>query len=356
MRNFKAAALKTWPYRQFIKRISRKMFDLSSYNTFNLTVYAREGREINSLEDLKSAPIEEPFIILGGGSDVLFTEDFDGTVLINRIRGIEVNQLDDGYRVRIGGGEILDEVIASLLEQGICGLENLSLIPGTVGAAPIQNVGAYGVEIGDLVECVEAYDLKSGQEHRLGKDECNFSYRYSIFKEPAYQSFFITHVTLKLPKEFIPNQNYAGLQSTVFKDPMAVRNRVIALRNEKLPNPKHVGNAGSFFKNPYVNPEVVTHLKTLYEQVPSYPLDDGRVKLAAGWLIDKANCRGIKHGQVGTWGKQALVIVNLGKAKPHEVVALAKYISAEVKSKFSIDLVPEVRLYGKHGEKSWDQI
>ena len=298
------------------------MFDLKNYNTFNLTVYAQEGREINSIDDLQS-PVSEPYIILGGGSDVLFTEDFAGTVLINKITGLHIEDKADGYYVRAGGGLLLDDLIASLLDQGISGLENLSLIPGTVGAAPIQNVGAYGVEVGSLIESVETINLKNGKRQCFSSAQCNFAYRYSIFKEPGYQSYFITHVNFKLPKHFVAVQNYAGLQSYEFKDPKAVRERVIALRNEKLPNPKHVGNAGCFFKNPYVSQAKLESLQAQFDHVPNFPYSAGQVKLAAGWLIDKANCRGIKHGQVGTWGQQALVIVNLGNAKPHEVVALA---------------------------------
>lgn len=331
------------------------MFNLKNYNTFNLTVYAQEGREINSVDDL-TAPVTEPYIILGGGSDVLFTEDFAGTVLINKIAGLEIKEEIDCYKVRAGGGLILDDLIVTLLNQGISGLENLSLIPGTVGAAPIQNVGAYGVEIGSLIQSVEVIDLKTLKKSCLSAQECCFDYRYSIFKEYSHSSCFITYVNFKLPKCFKPVQNYAGLQSYVFNDALSLRERVIALRNEKLPNPKFVGNAGCFFKNPYVDSAKLKDLQNEFGSLPFYPADNGNYKLAAGWLIDKANCRGIKHGQVGTWGQQALVIVNLGNAKPHEIVALAKYISAEVKSKFAIDLVPEVRLYGKHGEKAWEQI
>lgn len=390
------------------------MFDLTAYNTFNLTVFCKEARTISTINDLVR-PVSAPFIVIGGGSDVLFTEDFDGTVLINRIYGVTVeivfksgrtqkvvlkpessalqneslkqatlafssqdakaetcmqkqavSQLQDQapdhadvieyYKVRIGGGEILDETIELLLEQGISGLENLSLIPGTVGAAPIQNIGAYGVEIGDVIESVEAFDFAQGCKVVLSKEECQFGYRTSYFKQHKERSLFITHVNLKLRSGFTPIQNYAGLQSFEFKDALSVRNRVIALRNLKLPNPRYVGNAGSFFKNPYVSAQVLEKLRLQYDNVPAYVQADGSYKLAAGWLIDKAGCRGIRHGHAGTWGNQALVIVNLGKAKPHEIVAMAKYVSAEVKSKFGLDLIPEVRLYGRHGEKEWDQI
>lgn len=350
------------------------MFDLSPYNTFNLHVSARAGIEISQSSDLEALelPLSEPYIILGGGSDVLFVDDFEGTVLINRIKGVEVqkvelmpspvalealNAADLFYEVRVGGGVVLDELIVALLQQGICGLENLSLIPGTVGAAPIQNIGAYGVEIGSFITTIEAINLRNGQKRIFTHDECQFGYRYSIFKEPEYRSYFITHVNLRLSKNFVPEQSYAGLQSYEFKDAFAMRERVISLRNEKLPNPKYVGNAGSFFKNPYVTTEKVKELKARFgDNIPCYQQENGSYKVAAGWLIDKAQCRGLKHGQVGTWGKQALVIVNLGNAKPHEVVAIARYVCAEVKSKFGIDLIPEVRLYGKHGELAWDQI
>lgn len=500
------------------------MFDLTPYNTFNLTVFCKEGRTISTVEDLKR-PINGPFIVLGGGSDVLFTEDFDGTVLINQLYGITLNtvyksgkvvtsilkpesnataslasdltsstvtcaqaslsaidvkaaqslmsaestetaesaktahaatsqvtstlathapqlanaslqspidndaatvaansafggnhisgaqahvtssqssalpqipastqdagvnsqamsqslgreknlsssqslglvQLSQGqdedeiecYKVRVGGGEILDETIEVLLEHGISGMENLSLIPGTIGAAPIQNIGAYGVEIGDMIESVEAFDFASGKLIVMSKADCQFGYRSSYFKQHKERSLFITHVNLIFKPGFKPQQSYAGLQSLEFKDALAVRNRVIALRTLKLPNPRYVGNAGSFFKNPYVSAQFLEKLQQQYETVPAYAQDDGSYKLAAGWLIDKAGCRGIRHGQAGTWGNQALVIVNLGQAKPHEIVAMAKYVCAEVKSKFGLDLWPEVRLYGQHGEKEWDQI
>lgn len=378
------------------------MFDLTAYNTFNLTVFCKEGRTIHNVEDLQQS-VEEPFVILGGGSDVLFTEDFDGTVLINKILGVHLTcvyqsgkiakyvlkssensepsdfnsnsdtsdcssirmqedvltSADDKivcYKVRIGGGESLDSCVELLLNHGINGLENLSLIPGTVGAAPIQNIGAYGVEIGDVIESVEAYDFDLGQVVTFSKSECCFGYRTSYFKQHKERRLFITHVTLCLQPGFFPKQSYAGLQSMEFKDAHAVRNRVIALRNLKLPNPRYVGNAGSFFKNPSVAPQVLAKLQQQYETVPAFAQEDGSFKLAAGWLIDKAGCRGIRHGQAGTWGGQALVIVNLGQAKPHEIVAMAKYVSAEVKSKFGLDLCPEVRLYGRHGEKEWDQI
>lgn len=332
------------------------MFDLSSYNSFHLPVFCEEGREIFSLEDLQK-PINPPYIILGGGSDVLFTEDFAGTVLINKIVGYTITKESDKItKVRVGGGYILDQLIIELLNHNITGLENLSLIPGTIGAAPIQNIGAYGVEIGDFIDSIEAYNLKTQEFKIFTQAECQFSYRHSYFKEHKNEPWFITHVNLVFANEFLPKLTYSGLQSLEFKDAFAIRNRVISLRNEKLPNPDYVGNAGSFFKNPYIDKFKAQQLQKEYEQVPLYPIEDNLFKVAAGWLIDKAGCRGIKHGQAGTWGNQALVIVNLGKAKPHEIVAMAHYVCSQVKMKFDIDLVPEVRLYGKHGEVEWEQI
>lgn len=367
------------------------MFDLSAYNTFKLKVFCREGKEIRSVEDLEavSANLCEPVIFLGSGSDVLFTSDFEGTVLIGRIKGIEIsavfssgrqstkvlissdaplseslsavnslrkNETPVFYRLRIGGGEVLDRVIELLIDLGIPGLENLSLIPGTVGAAPVQNVGAYGSEIADFIESVEAFDVDSRERIIFSHEECRFGYRSSYFKSEKKRRLFLTHVNLRLNAVFKAKADYAGLQSLQFESAVAVRERVIALRREKLPDPAFVGNAGSFFKNPYVSAELFSSLKEKWPDMPAWPQSDGSYKLAAGWLIDKAGCRGIKHGRAGTWGGQALVIVNLGQALPHEIVAVASYVCAEVKRVFAVDLIPEVRIYGRYGEEEWNRI
>lgn len=333
------------------------MFDLSPYNTFGLHVHAKEGVIISNVADLKRVQFDRA-IILGRGSDVLFTDDFDGTVIINEIKSLSVEPQGDGkVIIRAGAGLILDELIASLVEKGIYGLENLSLIPGTVGASPIQNVGAYGVEIGDLIKEVVAYDLQRHIQETFTKEQCEFAYRSSYFKTHRSRPLIITQVVFELSKDFKPKLVYKGLSEKTFANAQELRDQIISMRQHKLPDPAKVGNAGSFFKNPIVPHDFALKLKEQYQDMPIYPSEiEGQSKLAAGYLIEKAKCKGITHGNVGTWEQQALVIVNRGNAFPHEVVALAKYIMSEVYNKFGILLEPEVRTFGATGEVSWNNL
>ncbi|MGN0916008.1 MAG: UDP-N-acetylmuramate dehydrogenase [Succinivibrio sp.] len=331
------------------------MFDLSPFNTFGLNVKAESGVIINSVNDLRRVHADN-LIILGNGSDVLFTDDYDGTVLINNIQGLDIENKGDRYIVRAGAGLKLDELIAHLVELGIYGLENLSAIPGTVGAAPVQNVGAYGIEVGDLIKEVKTYDLQRHIEETFSKEQCEFTYRSSYFKTHKSRRLVITQVVFELSSVFSPKLVYQGLKDQSFKDAVSLRNKVIDLRMRKLPDPTKVGNAGSFFKNPIVEIEYANELKKSYPAMPIYPYAEGLCKVPAGFLIEKSGCRGITHGNVGTWENQALVIVNRGNAKPHEVVALAKYIMTEVFSRFKIKLEPEVRTFGRKGEVSWDNL
>ncbi len=331
------------------------MFDLTDYNTFGLSVHAGKGIIIKSLEDLEQVK-ENEILILGSGSDVLFADDYEGTVLINAIQGLSIERDEERYCVRAGGGLLLDNLIARLLQQDITGLENLSLIPGTVGAAPIQNVGAYGVEIGDYIESVEVYDLDSHQQLIFTRDMCEFGYRTSVFKRNHDRHWVITYVNLTFPCEFRPHLTYPGLKGELLEDAMEIRRRVIELRRRKLPDPKVIGNAGSFFKNPLVDGKTVDRLRVQYENMPVFTADNGMFKLAAGWLIEKAGLRGITHGNAGTWEGTALVLVNRGGARPHEIIALAKYICTQVKLMFDVDLEPEVRIYGRTGEMTWSQL
>lgn len=333
------------------------MFDLAPYNTFGLHVGAKNLIIVKDLASLANFN-DEIYLILGRGSDVLFTADFDGTILVNAIRGIEIKEDKDYYYVKVGGGEVLDDLIVYLLNRSIVGLENLSKIPGTVGAAPVQNVGAYGVEIGDYIEQIDVFDLKSKQFITLSHDQCEFSYRSSIFKTQRLCNYFISYVHLKLKKsnEFV--LSYKGLQELEVKDAFAIRNKVIALRDAKLPDPRFIGNAGSFFKNPIIDEQKLKLIRELYPNVPVFIQNDkpNTYKVAAGFLIDKAGLKGVTHGNAGTWEHQALVIVNRGKARPHEIVALAKYIVAVVKDKFDICLEPEVRIFDAKGEVQWQDI
>lgn len=333
------------------------MFSLLPYNTFGLDVKAASGLMVNCAEDLKSRDLKAPQLILGRGSDVLFTDDFDGQALIAHVRGIEIREENDSYLVRAGAGEILDDFIATLLKQGITGLENLSGIPGTVGAAPIQNIGAYGVEIGDYIDTIEAVNIDTGELVLLSREECRFGYRDSIFKQQPELKLFVLYVNFVFPDQFVPHLSYKGLKEKELRDADAVRREVLALRSRKLPDPRFVGNAGSFFKNPLVSEDKVKALREIYPDMPVFTSGaEGQYKLAAGWLIDQADCRGITHGQAGTWEHQALVLVNRGQARPHEIVSLAKYVAAQVSNKFAIELTPEVRLYGRHGEVKWTDL
>ncbi len=331
------------------------MFDLCPYNTFGLHVQAREGIFVKSVDDLKYIDPDN-CIIIGKGSDVLFTDDYDGTALINDIRDLEIIKEGDDFIVKAGGGLVLDDLILELLKLGICGLENLSAIPGTVGAAPVQNIGAYGVEIGSLIDSVECYDLYKHRVKVFTAEQCNFGYRTSYFKQNPQLKLFITKVVFRLHSIFNPVLAYHGLNGVDLADALAVRERVMALRFEKLPDYKIIGNAGSFFKNPVVSSEFAKNLKKIYDNMPIYHIDENTCKLAAGWLIDNAGCKGLTHGNVGTWKKQALVIVNYGFARPHEIVSLAKYIQSEVAAKFGIELEPEVRVFGRKGEICWENL
>lgn len=333
------------------------MFDLAPYNTFGLHVGAKNLVVVKDLASLENFD-DERYLILGHGSDVLFTDDFEGTILVNAIRGIEITDDKDYYYIKVGGGEILDDLIVHLLNKSIVGLENLSKIPGTVGAAPVQNVGAYGVEIGDYIEQIDVFNLKTKQIIHLSQSQCEFDYRSSIFKTQRLCHYFISHVHLKIKKsnEFV--LSYKELQELDVRDAFAIRNKVIALREAKLPDPRFIGNAGSFFKNPIIDEAKLKAIRKIYPNVPVFTYNDQKnyYKVAAGFLIDKAGLRGVTHGNAGTWEHQALVIVNRGRAKPHEIVALAKYIVAVVKDKFDIYLEPEVRIFGAKGEIQWQDI
>ncbi len=331
------------------------MFDLLPYNTFGLDVKAKDGIIIRKIHEL-DALLERKTLILGQGSDVLFVEDYDGLAVINAIGGLEIVKTGRHYEVSAGGGLILDDFIKTLLTYGICGLENLSGIPGTVGAAPIQNAGAYGCEIGDYITSVEVYDLDTKKLRTLSHDECRFGYRTSIFKKRRNLRYFITRVNFSFDVEFMPRLIYQGLADENLKDALAIRNRVISLRARRLPDPRFVGNAGSFFKNPVVTSVTLERIRKNFTDLPVFAQEDGTFKIAAGYLVEKAGCRGITHGNAGTWEHQALVIVNRGFAKPHEIVSLARYVAAEVKKVFRINLIPEVRIIGRDGEVSWDQL
>lgn len=286
----------------------------------------------------------EPLLHIGGGNNLLFTKDYDGTVLHSAIKGFEVIGID-GHNVhlRLGAMMTWDRVVESTLQHGYFGLENLSGIPSEVGAAVVQNIGAYGAEVKDFVESVEAVSLTDGEVHEFAAEDCGFGYRMSNFKGDWEGHYAITHVTLRLSLDFHPNLTYHTLADHASSkiNAMDLRDTIIKLRTSKLPDPATLGNAGSFFMNPVVDKAAYETLLKDYPTVPHYSMHEG-VKIPAGWLIEKCGWKGKSLGHAAVYSKQALVLVNTGGATPEDVVNLAKAVCSDVKNKFGISLKPEV--------------
>lgn len=311
--------------------------------------------EVNSIPEMESVIKSDAFknnevLILGGGSNILLTRDFSGLVIRNQITGIDIVSEDEHHViVKAGGGEIWHEFVLHCIENGWGGIENLSLIPGTVGAAPMQNIGAYGIEIKEVFESLTAVNLKTGEPQQFYKDECQFGYRESIFKLEARGQYFITDVTFKLTKSNHKiNTSYGAIQdvlnernisSPTIKD---VSDAVISIRQSKLPDPKEIGNSGSFFKNPTIDKIDFEGLKIEFPDIPGYVVSDNQVKVPAGWLIEQCGWKGLKRGSIGVHKNQALVLVNYGGGKGSDIAALSKEIQQSVIDKFGIELTPEV--------------
>lgn len=339
------------------------MQSLTPFHTFHLDVNAQQIIEFSTPEQLLQAwqpcrKAQTPVLILGQGSNVLFLDDFQGTVLVNRIQGITHREDSDFHYLHVGGGENWHELVKWSLARGINGLENLALIPGVAGSAPIQNIGAYGVEFERVCDYVEVLNLTSGELFRLNCEQCAFGYRESVFKHQYSDGFAIVAVGLKLAKVWQPVLNYGTL--TAF-DPEKVTawqvfEEVCRVRQSKLPNPDETGNAGSFFKNPMISAEDFQRLIARYPQMPHYPQADGSVKLPAGWLIDQCQLKGESVGGAAVHQQQALVLVNQHQAKPQDVLHLAALVRAKVKAKFGVDIVPEVRFMGATGEVDSEQV
>lgn len=333
--------------------MSNKKYNLQALHTFGMAVEAQEYIPIHNIEDLQELlPLSIPSLILGGGSNMLFTQDFEGLVLHNQIKGIKVlKEKGETILIQVGGGEVWHDLVLWCLEQGYAGLENLSLIPGSVGAAPIQNIGAYGVELKDIFHSLEAVELVTGEVHYFDKQQCAFGYRDSIFKRQYKGKYFITKVTFSLPKAPSLQFSYGAIQTQLEKNkatpsPQSISEAVIQIRQQKLPNPKEIGNAGSFFKNPVIPEEQAQQLKKQYPNLPIYPAGEGEKKLAAGWLIDQLGWKGFRQGDAGVHAHQALVLVNYGQATGAEIWALAQQIQASVQEQFGIALEPEVNVIG----------
>ena len=299
----------------------------------------------------KLASDNERLLILGGGSNLLLTGDFDGTVVHSHIMGMERHE--DGEEhvlLRCGSGLVWDEVVAQCVAEGLYGAENLSLIPGEVGASAVQNIGAYGAEVKDLITTVEAVEVETGRIVHFTNAQCEYAYRQSRFKRDWKNRFFITRVTYRLCRTFVPHLDYGNIKAAlaekgiIMPTPIELRRAIIDIRNAKLPDPKEEGNAGSFFMNPIVQRSKFEALQSLYPDMPHYIIDAERVKIPAGWMIEQCGWKGKALGRAGVHHKQALVLVNKGGAEGRDVLALCHRIQGDVKAKFGIDIYPEVNI------------
>ncbi|MBL7814266.1 MAG: UDP-N-acetylmuramate dehydrogenase [Saprospiraceae bacterium] len=330
-----------------------KNFNLKNYNTFGIEAHCSTFVEVQSIEDVCQVLSQNtlPLFLLGGGSNVLFLNEFyDMLFLKNGIKGIEIIQdTEGGTIVEIGGGVVWHEFVLWAIENNLGGVENMSLIPGTVGAAPIQNIGAYGVELKDVFEKLDAINLQTLDIQTFTKEDCQFGYRDSVFKNELKGQFLITKVYLRLRKNSSKlNTSYGDILKVFIEKKIEqptirdVSNAVIAIRQSKLPDPLVIGNAGSFFKNPTIPKAQFEVLKEKHPNIIGYPNNTDGVKVAAGWLIEQCGWKGKKQGHVGVHERQALVLVNYGGGKGLEIKALAQKIQTSVLEKFGIELTPEV--------------
>lgn len=332
--------------------IDQENYSLLRHNTFGIDAKCKRFIEYSSVEEAQQVArmitgADRPLLILGGGSNLLLTGDYNGTVLHSGIRFLE--QTDECH-VRCGSGFIWDDVVDYCVANNLYGAENLSIIPGEVGASAVQNIGAYGAEAKDLIECVEAVEIETGQICRFTNTECAYSYRQSKFKHAWKNRFLITAVTYKLSKTYNPKLDYGNIRVALaakgIDNPtaMQLRETIIDIRNAKLPDPKVLGNAGSFFMNPVVPTHKYNQLAQQYVGMPHYTIDSEYEKIPAGWLIEQCGWKGKALGKAAVHNKQALVLVNCGGATGSEVVQLYKTIQHDVKQKFDIEIKPEVNI------------
>jgi UDP-N-acetylmuramate dehydrogenase len=331
-------------------------YNLKAHNTFGIDASCSRFIEYASVEEAQAVAAElqaasTPYIIIGGGSNLLLTQDFNGIVVHSAIMGREHRQESDGIIVlRAGSGETWDEIVDYCVTNGWHGAENLSLIPGEVGASAVQNIGAYGVEAKDLIVEVEAVEIASGRLITIPVSDCGYGYRDSRFKHEWKNRYLVTHVSYRLSAAFEPKLDYGNIREELAREgidsPTArqLRDTIIGIRNAKLPDPKVEGNAGSFFMNPVVGREKYDELAARYGNVPHYETGDGRVKIPAGWMIDQCGWKGKSMGHAGVHSKQALVLVNRGGATGGEIVALCETIRRDVNNRFGIDIQPEVNI------------
>lgn len=335
--------------------LDKNNFSLLNHNTFGIDACCHRFVEYSSVEEAQkvvSLLTQEdlPLLILGGGSNLLLTGDYQGTVLHSAIKGIEIlGDEEDDVLVRCGSGEVFDDVVAFCVEHQLYGAENLSIIPGEVGASAVQNIGAYGAEAKDIIDTIEAVEIATGKVRVINNDECSYSYRQSRFKHEWKDKFLITHVTYRLNRKFIPRLDYGNIRTQLDERGIAtptaqqLRDVIIEIRNAKLPDPKIWGNAGSFFMNPIVDENKKKELEDRFPDLRYFKVDGG-YKIPAGWMIEKCGWKGKTLGAAGVYDKQALVLVNRGGATGEDVVRLMKKIQGDVKQKFGIDIYPEVNI------------
>ena len=327
-------------------------YPLQSLNTFGIKAHAEHFSSFSSKEELIEllGKTQKPLTILGGGSNILLTKDISGTVLKNEISEIEITHEDnDSLTVKVGGGVVWHDFVMWSIEHNLGGIENLSLIPGSVGAAPMQNIGAYGVEIKSVFEELEAVHIDNKTVKTFSNTDCQFAYRYSIFKGELKGQYIICHVTFKLSKHPQFNTSYGAIEEELkamgaSKSLESVSQAVINIRQRKLPNPKDIGNSGSFFKNPTIPKAKFEQLKTQFPNIVGYPNGEQSVKVAAGWLIDHAGWKGYRKGDAGVHKNQALVLVNYGTAQGNEILTLSKDIQKSIQETFGIELEAEVNI------------
>ena len=331
-------------------------YSLLTHNTFGIDAKCRRFVEYDNIEELEIALADirafpnQPNLHIGGGSNLLFTKDYDGTIFHSAILGKEcISQTDDEIYLRVGAGEVWDDFVAWCINNGYYGLENLSYIPGEVGASAVQNIGAYGKEVSEFIDAVETVVVATGSVRKFKADECNYGYRFSLFKGENKGKYIVTHVVFRLSKNFQPSLEYAALSRELANrhielgniTAQMLRNIVIEVRKSKLPEPEEIGSAGSFFMNPVVDKEKAEQLLDLYPAMPHYSVEGG-IKIPAGWLIDQCGWKGKCMGHAGVYEKQALVLVNHGGATGEDICRLSQAVQKDVKEKFGISIFPEV--------------
>lgn len=331
------------------------MYSLLHHNTFGIDVQCRDFFEYTTVSQLlERLPQlrQGKWLHIGSGSNLVFVHDFEGTIVHSAIQGMEVQRQTDEYVwLRVGAGQVWDDFVAECVARGCCGLENLSLIPGEVGAAAVQNIGAYGAEVSQFIDTVEAVRVSTGKLCELRGCECQYGYRSSIFKKEQAGQYIVTHVVFKLPLRFQPDLHYGAIarelqQRNIAPEavtPAVLRNLVVEVRRAKLPDPAEMGSAGSFFMNPVVSIEVFRQLQQQNPDMPHYEVENG-VKVPAGWLIEQCGWKGRGIGPAGVYDKQALVLVNLGGATGADILRLARQVQADVKQRFGIDIIPEANI------------